>query len=117
MPILKDLREARHLPIFQNLPPPVQEKVCQIEVLYDRAVLYLWAEEGMPIGVPDFKSYLRDLYENRIKGIKRDLEDSIMKINANDFYPGWNYETCIKSLGDSRYDSPPDSAHHVMMFL
>jgi hypothetical protein len=118
MPILKDIREAKSLTTYQNLPPSVQEKVCQIEVLYDRAILYLEAKKGAPAGVSDFKAYLKDIYENRIKGAQEEHEDEPLKVNTrNAFYLGLDYEYWIEILADSRYDSPPDLVHHAMMFF
>ncbi len=118
MPTLRAYREAEFLPKYQSLPPTVQEKVCGIEVFYERAMLYLVAREGAPAGVPDFNSYLRDVYKNRVKGAQKDHEDEPPKGGAGGaYYGGLEYDDWIKILGDSRYRPPPDLMHLAMMLL
>jgi hypothetical protein len=116
MPTLRAHRKAEFLPNYQSLPPTVQEKVCGIEVLYERAMLYLGAREGAPAGVPDFNSYLRDVYENRVKGAKKDHEDEPPEGGSGGaYYLGLEYEYWIEILGDSRYRPPTDLVHLAYM--
>lgn len=116
MPTLRAHRKAGFLPNYQSLPPTVQEKVCGIEVLYERAMLYLVAREGAPAGVPDFNSYLRDVYENRVKGAQKDHEDEPPKGGAGGaYYGGLEYDDWIKILGDSSYRPPTDLVHLAYM--
>jgi len=116
MPTLRAPRETEFLPKYQSLPPTVQEKVCGIEVLYERAMLYLVAREGAPAGVPDFNSYLRDVYKNRVKGAQKDHEDEPPKGGAGGaYYGGLEYDDWIKILGDSRYRPPSDLVHLAYM--
>jgi len=124
MPILKDFREANYLEPFQKLPPTVQEKIRQIEVLYDRAILYLWARAEASKGVPDFESYLIDLYKNRVKSPKKDLDDILkdllLKLRpepAEYFIWNANHKSCIKILGDSRYYPWPGNWSHLVKML
>jgi hypothetical protein len=115
MPILKDLREADFLPTYQSLPPTVQEKICLIEVLYERAMLFLRAREKAPAGVPDFDSHLRDLYKNTAKIAQEDHEDEPKVDTWGAYYLGLDVNGWIKALGDSRYGPSPDLVHLAMV--
>lgn len=124
MPILKDFRETNHLETFQKLPPTVQERIRQIEVLHDRAILYLWARAEASKNVPDFESYLRDFYKNRVKSPKKDLydilKDLLLKLRpepAEYFIWAADRESCIKTLGDSRYYLWPGNWSHLVRML
>jgi hypothetical protein len=126
MPILKDLREAQYLTDYDRLPVTVQEKICAIEVLFDRAILYIWARTEASKGVPDFGSFLSDLYENRIKSPENDvgdlLKDLLGKLEPEDqpfdilFCLG-GHESRIKKLADSRYYPWPGNWSHLIIML
>lgn len=124
MPILKDLREAEHLPAYEGLPTAVQEKVHVIEVLFDQAILYLWARAEGSKGVPDFKMYLKDLYKNRLKGSKKDLSDILKNLlpkviaePAESIIWAADHESCVKIMGDSRYYPWPGNWSHLVRML
>jgi hypothetical protein len=114
MSILKDLREADFLTTFQSLPPTVQDKVCLIEELYDRAMLYLRAREKARAGVPEFDVFLRDLYK-KAKVTQGDLESEPKVDTWGAYYLGLDIDDWIEILGDSRYR--PGNLVHVAMML
>ncbi len=125
MPILKDIREAEHPATYESLPIVVQEKVCAIEVLFDRAILYLWAREEASKGVPDFESFLRDFYKNKVRGANKSLagilKDLLPKLEAepDDWLLIWaeDHESCVKKLADSRYYPWAGSWSHLLLML
>jgi hypothetical protein len=124
MPILKERREAEHLTTYESLPTAVQEKVCAIELLFDWAILYLWARAEGSKGVPDFESYVSALYKNRVKSPKKDLidilKDSLLKVAApNESLLVWtaDHEFSIKILADSRYYPWPGNWSHLVLML
>lgn len=112
------LREAKFLPLYQSLPPSVQEKVCLIEELCRRAILYLRAKEAAPKGVPDFDSYLRDIYKSIGKVPPKGTEEGEPKARTKGiYYQGLNYDGWIEILGDSRYRPHFGSLPHVAVML
>jgi len=117
MPTLRALREADFQPKYQSLYPPVQEKVCLIEFLYERAMIYLEAREKAPAGVPNFDSYLRDLYKNMAKVSQKDPEDEAPKVGMGAYYLGLDYEDWAKILGDSRYRPHFGNLSHTAVML
>ncbi len=118
MQILRDLREAHFQPKYLSLPPAVQEKICLIEVLFERAMLYLGAREGAAAGVPDFDSYLRDLYKNRARSEQKDHEDAGGAAGGGGpYYLGLKIEDWIELLEDSRYYPNPELSHLAMMLF
>jgi hypothetical protein len=118
MPTPINHREAKSLPLYQSLLPTIQEKVCLIEALSDRAIIYLRAREGAPTGVPDFDSYLRDVYKNVANVQLKGFEDGTPKEGTKGTtFQGLNYEDWAEILGDSRYRPHFGNLSHVAVML
>lgn len=112
---LKTHREEKFLPQYQSLPPTVQDKVCLIEELFEKAIIYLQARDSAPAGVPDFDSLLIETAKNMTNATEKDLEEKLQKGDSGNGFPGFNYDYWIKRLGDSSYKTFPDLSYIAFM--